>query len=569
MNTHSVNIIMKKYISICFILVLISGQKVIAQKTGGTIEDTEITVEKERKINMPDLQKPRQKGTLIKPNPTENNKVVFDIPERKFDIKTLAFNPAVSKLIPQDTTEIGFENMLKVGAGNFGRLYFEGIANAPFNKLGSFGLNFKHNSAKTGPIYGNGSANGITEIGLLGQHIGKNIKLNALLNYDRTNLYFYGYKDRGNLNPEKSTFRQTFNKFGFNLGLENINQDSPIDYSLKTGIVTINDRFKAQELDWITKANFKLPVTQKFYALVDAEASVAQRSDSVSNNRNLLKVKPTFIWEMGKFALTIGLNAVNEVDVQKNIGKDINRTRAFPVALINYKYNNRIFLFVGYDGDIYKNSLASLVQSNPWLVKQVNLRNTEKKMDIYGGVKGEFDKFLNYDVKVGYAKYNNFQYFNHSNFDSTKFESKYGTGITNNFKINTNIYAKPTDFLRSTLKLEINSFDPSASVVLYHTPNVRSTWSNTLSFKNKLFIGTDLLFISKQKAFNPTSAKEISIKSIYDLNAKMNYQFTKHLSSFVYLNNILGKNYQVYNNYPVQGLNFLVGLQIGFNSPEW
>ena len=100
-------------------------------------------------------------------------------------------------------------------------------------------------------------------------------------------------------------------------------------------------------------------------------------------------------------------------------------------------------------------------------------------------------------------------------------------------------------------------------------PNVQATWSNTLAFKNKLFIGTDIYFLSKMKGYNPKSDKEIALNSIFDLNAKMNYQFSSHLSGFVYLNNILGKTYQRYSYYPQQSLNFLVGLSYGFSTKDY
>jgi hypothetical protein len=38
--------------------------------------------------------------------------------------------------------------------------------------------------------------------------------------------------------------------------------------------------------------------------------------------------------------------------------------------------------------------------------------------------------------------------------------------------------------------------------------------------------------------------------------------FSKQFSTFVKLNNIIGKNYQRYYNYPQLGLNFLIGVNV-------
>jgi hypothetical protein len=354
------------------------------------------------------------------------------------------------------------------------------------------------------------------------------------------------------------------------LGLENANKDASLDYSLKTGINFLKDRFEARETEWITSFNFTLPVTPNFYALVHTNAFVTQRSDSLTNSRNLIKVRPTFIIKSNNLAVTFGVNVANEKDELNHsdisLKKNINRTKAFPLINIDYFVNNGLYLFGGYDGDIYRNSLTTFLGENQWLGRKINLLNTEKSMDIYGGLKGEIIDGLNYDVKISYANYKNFYVFNNSKIDTSKFEVLYDQGKLKNFRINTNVYYKFNEIWRSSLKLETNTYSSKTLPTNYHLPNFNATWSNTLAFRGKLFVGTDFYFMSKMKGFNPVSNKVISLKPIVDLNAKMNYQFNNHLAGFVYLNNLLSKSYQRYSYYPLQSLNFLVGLSYGFST---
>ncbi len=534
----------------------------------GSIETAEITVEKDRKVVLSQVEKPKEIPTTIKPGSNETKQMVFDIPERKVTVAAAKFNLNAQVFEPKDSSINVYENFVKAGFGNFGRFYGEGLINTPSSSLGSASLNFKHNTAKRGPRYNENSSQAVSEIGLNGKYVTDLFKLDGGIGFDRNDFNFYGYKDIPNREVKKEDIRQTINKFSMNLGLENSNREAALDYSLKTGINFLKDRLEAREVEWITNFNFTLPVTENFYALVHTDAFVTQRSDSVANNRNLIKVRPTFIIKNDLWAVTFGVNVANEKDVQKDINKNINRTKAFPLINIDYFINSGLYVFAGYDGDIYRNSLTTFLGENQWLTRKVNLLNTEKSMDIYGGIKGEVFSGLNYDIKLSYATYRNFYVFNNTKADTSKFEVLYDQGKLKNFRMNTNVYYKFNEIWRSSLKVETNAYTTEKLNATYHLPNVKATWSNTLAFKGKLFIGTDFYFLSKMKGFNPASNKEINLNAIFDLNAKMNYQFTSHLSSFVYLNNLLSKTYQRYSYYQQQSLNFLVGLSYGFSTDD-
>jgi hypothetical protein len=536
----------------------------------GTIESSEITVEKDRKLVLPQIEKPKEKPTSSKAENGDSKQMVFDIPERKITINPPKFNPIAQVYEPKDTTVTVFENFLKLGFGNFGRVYLEGLLNTPFSSTSAASLDFKHNTASKGPRYGNNSSQAISAIGVNGKYVSGIFKLDGALKYDRNDFNFYGYKNTPGIERKKEDIRQTINQYAMKLGLENANSEANLDYRLQTGINFLKDNYEARETEWITNFNFTLPVTPNFYALVHTNAFVTQRSDSLTNSRNLIIVRPTFIIKNDIWAVTFGVNVANEKDVLNHsnttFNKNINRTKAFPILNVDYNVNKGLHIFAGYEGDIYRNSLTTHLAKNQWLGRKVDLLNTEKSSDIFGGIKGEIINGLNYDLKIAYATFKNFYVYNNSKADTSKFDIIYDKGQMKNFKINTNLYFKFNEVWRSSLKLESNSYSSKTLPVVYHLPTMNATWSNTLAFRGKLFVGTDIYYLSKMKGFNPVSNKEIPLNAIFDINAKMNYQFSSHLAGFVYLNNILSKNYQRYSYYPFQSLNFLVGLSYGFSS---
>jgi hypothetical protein len=172
--------------------------------------------------------------------------MVFDIAERKVVISPQKFNPTAKVYEPQDTSVNVYENFVKAGFGNYGRIFLEGLVNTPSSNLGTAGLYFKHNTATKGPKYGEKSSNAVTEVGLNAKYVSDLFKLDGGLGFDRQDFNFYGYKDIPNREVDKNTIRQTLNKFSMKLGLENANRDASLDYSLHTGLNFLKDRIEAR-----------------------------------------------------------------------------------------------------------------------------------------------------------------------------------------------------------------------------------------------------------------------------------------------------------------------------------
>ena len=153
----------------------------------------------------------------------------------------------------------------------------------------------KQLSAGSGPVEGKNSANATTNFKLGGKYIMKKSKVEVGLNYDRQNYYFYGYKRLPEApRANRDTLRQTLNQFGINLGFENTDASAAVDYSVKTSLHTLKDRYSASELDWGTKLTASVPISASVYALIEADAFVSQRVDKLTYDRHLFRVKPTF-----------------------------------------------------------------------------------------------------------------------------------------------------------------------------------------------------------------------------------------------------------------------------------
>ena len=198
-------------------IVMLAGTQAYAQKEG-SVESAEITVEKDRRVNLPEVTKPKEKPSAVKTESDAAKQVVFDIADRNVNVPGPKFNLQAQNFQPQDTTIVAYENFVRLGAGNFGRLYAEGLVSSPASNYGQATLNFKHNTAPRGPKLGELSGNSQSQIGLGGKYVTDFFKLDGQLGYQRSDLRFYGFKEQPNKEVPLADIRQTFNKVFMNIG---------------------------------------------------------------------------------------------------------------------------------------------------------------------------------------------------------------------------------------------------------------------------------------------------------------------------------------------------------------
>ncbi|WP_345026460.1 TonB-dependent receptor [Ravibacter arvi] len=529
----------------------------------GEIESQTYEILKEKSIEFPKADR-----LLDKVQPaaakTEQSKVNY----RFNDVKMAPGSPTIvpSVAVSSDEKERKelpepLNNYIKLGAGNFSRFLGEAFISSRTSEDMVATGEIKHLSAGTGPVDGKNSANSNSLFRVGAKYLGASFKLDGGIEYERKNYYFYGYqKQPEGVSVDRDSIRQTLNRFGVKLGLENTEPNSLIDYKVVTMLNTIKDRYSSSEVDWGTNLQTSLPVTEKIYAIFDADAYVSQRVDlDKTYNRNMFRVKPSFKYADELFSLTVGLNVVNETDN----GLDVNRTRAFPVVDLDVAPFQGLHIKAGYNGDIVRNTLRSFLSENQWLGPNLLVANTIKNSDIYAGIKGEGNG-LNYEAKVAFTGYKNFYFFNNSLSDTSKFSAIYDSGKTNVLTISGEAGYQVNDLFNTSVKASFNDYSVTNIEEPWHRPKFNFSWFNALTISKKLFITSELYTLSGMKGVNFRTGEVRKLKAIADLNLKIDYLLTRNFSAFVNINNIFGKEYERYMNYRQQGLNFVGGLSFSF-----
>ncbi len=542
----------------------------VAQE-GGKIDSKEIEVVKARKVTLPPANRI---VTKMPAPPSDPNRkpMTYDFQDRKLVVG----DPKVTPAVISTTNTVGelppvFHNYVKLGGGNYSTFYGEGFGS--LNTKPNYGaeVSVRHLSSGIGPVGGKLSGQSDTKLTVMGRYQTDQIKFTGDVGYQRAGYNFYATGQRPDSNPiNADSIRQRLNTVYVGLGLENAATDQSVDYSLKTRLTSLSDRFLASETDWATNFTASLSLTgptatgaagkAQLLALLSADAYVSQRTDAIVDNRNLFRITPGFRYRLPWLSVSASVRVVSESDKRL----EVNTTRAFPVVDVDVVPGGNIHFFAGLDGDVNRNTLRSLLAENKWLAAQVVLLNTVKQYELYGGSRGEIGSGFSYEGRVSYAQYQNLHTINNSWPDSSRFFVLYDGGRSNLLTLTGQIAYQPKLPFRSSLRLDLYRYGLDRLAQPWGLPTATATWTSSYSFEKKLFVTADFHLYAGIKNQNFTDGVVTTLQPITDLNLKIDYLLGKQFSAFVSINNIVGRSYERYQYYKQQGLNFLAGVGYTF-----
>jgi len=558
----------KLYIGSSIVLCLLPLLTVAQQnKKEGSIQNEDIVIDKERKIEL----QPQVSRSFDALNEIENQKkgrkMKYDFVERRWEGLNL---PTLTNTIlsPRDGDELTsaygskFQNVVKVGVGNYGHTLLN--AHFGFNPSENQfrGIYVSHDANRKGPNLSTNSARNDNEIKLYSKTFTNNYLLNGSIDYKRSSASFYGRKDFVNI-PNDDFLNINYDKFNYNGSISNAKKDAKIDYIAKSGLTFITSNKLDKEWVWESKIQTVMKLNENLFAYFNGDMTLSEYTSLGNNRRQLYRVKPSFLFKNNRVSVHAGINVVNEKD--RIEGE--NQTSLFPVVKVDFKPTDFLHIFAGLGGDTYFNTYDATIRQNPWLARNIQLKNTQQTANIFGGFKGTNERNIDFEVKVDYSEFSNLNFFTNTLADSSKFELIYTGGQKKVQVLNVSgqfNYQINERFL-SVFKFDYNSYSNLGELEKpFGRPMLNISFTNSITFKDKIIISPDVYYMNGLYGWNAIERKSIKLDDILDLNLKVNYLVTKKFNAYVSTNNLLGKNYQRYLNYQTLGLNYTVGLAYSF-----
>ena len=459
------------------------------------------------------------------------------------------------------------KSFVKGDFGNYGNLYLEAFYNTLRNRTDLLSVDLKHWSGD-GPVKNSGFSDNV--IDLYGSHIiNAKYDLGGDIGFERTANHFYATIP-DSLKPNTSDY-QAFDDFHAKAHFANTGADTgKLRYNFGIGYDGFQNYYKTSENDITASLMADEPLNTNDIVLNASYDYMNYKTES-SINRTLLKIDAGYRFKAGIMRLYLGFKTAGD-------GGDSN-TSAFhfyPDLNINADLVDKyLSVFGGITGGMEKNTFRQLAYENPFMVTAPELRNTNDKFELFGGLKGSFSSSSSFLLRAAFINYQNLYFYVEDTTDRRKFVPVYDNGTTTlinlhgelgwtfseNLDLNTKI-----DFNNYTVsKLEFNG-KPLPIEKPFERPGFEWMLTGNYKIENKIVFGGDVFFVGSRYATDLTEKNIVTLKPFVDANAHISYAFENipGFKVFIELNNIFGNQYQVWDNYPVRGFQVVGGAMFSF-----
>ncbi|UJF29475.1 TonB-dependent receptor [Kaistella sp. 97-N-M2] len=591
---------MNKRIQILSLLFLGFSQFAFSQ-----IKEEKLILDRKRE---PEVKKIEKKKTSIEaeknypPEEKSANPPTYDITNvpASSDFKTSLIQ--VEDISPKFDAE-NQNNYFQLGMGNYGKILADGNISTQLESGMEVGADV-HFLSTDGlkKVYAWDSKQSAADLGVYLNSYGEQGKLSVNADYGLNNYNYYGIYTltpaSGNIDLKQKTNRVKVNGYYDFYSNEILN-----DVRVKSSF--LSDYFGAKEnqaevLVNLSKHGVDLPAFDE----VLFNGDLGLNLETVQSDFDLLDknsseflnatVAPKITFFKGKSYVMIGsdfsfLNAKNSNMIVTEQVKN-NKTYWFPKAELQFAAADEFKFYAGIEGGLKLNTYANLLEQNPYLVSDQELRPTETKYKFYFGLRGDIDQNIKYDFSGGFGKMNDILFFRANdlfnkdvNYDrpaydyANTFSSVYDNGTISEAKASVQYFPLANLSLDAELKFEQYSLDNFENI--FNKPLVRASLGGKYSMLDKkLNLGAKAFFATDQTTnsfevnnggINPNvflSSEDINDKvgGFADLNLSAEYKVHKNFSIFALGNNLLNTRYQTYKSYKVLGAQILGGVKISF-----
>lgn len=518
---------------------------------GGDLPSEEVEIIKDFEAALEESNKLEIKPELPSLDSTSRT-LIYNVPSKILDVEYLP--PKIRPIaMKRDRIPPIYKGFLKAGYGIPSSPYVEASYHHVDPKKLEIGANILHHSANFKDIANQRFAK--TDVGIDGTYFNEQgFAVAGDISYDVNQVHFYGYdQDAQTFDPEQ--IKQEFKTFS--LGAELFNGErtqGDLNYSAGFNFYRLTDNYASDE----NNLDINLGVTKWFNE--QHELTVGITTDFTTyddqtekTNINNFYLAPNFTFHGDAFKVKVGANFASNND----------KFTVFPdaEAAVNV-VGNKLSVYAGAEGSLYKNSFKKLSDYNPFIVsrERLDVRNSSY-YNFYGGIRGNI-QVLDYQGQVGLKKVNDLALFLSDPVDTLRFAVLYDT--VDVFYIKGTINAEPIKGLELIGTIGSNVYSLNNQEKAWHLPAFEVNLSMAYkTMEDKLRVKADL-FVENGVPFLNDAGEADNLNGLFDLSIGADYQLSKNFGLFFQLNNIASNKRQRWANYPTYGINILGGITARF-----
>ncbi|MEZ4859126.1 MAG: TonB-dependent receptor [Flavobacteriaceae bacterium] len=523
----------------------------------------------------------------VKETPVINDSDTLQKKEVRYEIFSVpvasTFTPAKGKAATVDKAKPIklYNNYATLGFGNYTSVLGELFSSFEISRTDNAGIFFRHNSSQ-GDIDGVRLDNKYYDTELSGNYTSRQKDLSYRLEVGVAHQLFNWY----GLNEFfENTPNQTLNEIdpqqsylGLNLG-GTLSFEESIFEEASAKIYYTSDAFSSSEMHLNLQPKWMLPVSDfnfQILAEVDFLTGTFDRNyfteDEIAYSFLNAGVTPSLVYVNDDLTLSLGAAALVSLDNENS------KTDFFIYPQINASYrlvDEVLIVYGGAEGGLQQNSYRNFKDENPFVSPTLAILPTSQLYNAFVGMKGKLSNQVGYNLLGSYGREENKALFQLNPFKgmSVDFEGyEYGNSFgliyddINTLHLFGELKVAVSDLFTLGANANFFSYSLDNQSEAWNLPEITASVFSNFEITKKIYGGVSLFFVGERKdVFTSNTVQEVILDSYFDANVNLGYRVNERLSIFGKGSNLLGNNYEKWQNFPVQGIQALLGATYKFD----
>jgi outer membrane receptor protein involved in Fe transport len=286
-------------------------------------------------------------------------------------------------------------------------------------------------------------------------------------------------------------------------------------------------------------------------------------------------VHPSFSIVKNGWAIDLGAAAFYSMATE---GDGDSKFFIYPQVNASYKLVGDLMIFyAGAEGTLEQYSYRDVTNENPFVAPIQPIGPTDRQYDIFAGLKGKLANSVSYNLRASYVNERGKALFKANDYDGPVIDN-YDHG--NSFEViyddvrTISFFGELKADFSKNVSFGINGafygYDTANEVEAWNLPTIKVGSSLDVNITRKWYAGAQVFFVGERKDMQQDlddfdDEGVVTLKSYFDANFHLGYKHNEHLTGFLKLNNIANQQYEKWLNYPVQGIQVMLGASYKFD----
>ena len=368
----------------------------------------------------------------------------------------------------------------------------------------------------------------------------------------------------------------TFWRFNARVGIRSLPTSTDLHYLAEVQYQSFSSHNGLTENLFRTQAGLSIPSNKNRMGLDVDMYNMMYSSTSIPafnywKAENVLTLNPYYSIDRPEYNVRLGLKTSLSFEHGKFSNPSVD-VRAEWKAIPQY-----LSLYGGLTGDYEVNTLNKTFAENPYMYSDLRLNNTYTPVEFFAGIKLKTLYNLLLDAYVDYKQIDNQYFFINKGYslaanspvimpaaDSVIYTNRFNVVYNNARRLKLGVRANYNlqNKVNVELKWAYNSWTVENQQYAWNMPKYEAQLNTDIRINPNFTISANAFYEGVR--FAGIGNRAIAMHDKVDINLGVNYSYTKWLTVFGKINNLINNQYQDYYGYDVQGTNMMIGAAFSF-----